>query len=128
MHVEFELIVISLESFWNSKTFKATCCSLWPPASLCLFVSLRAIMVCHKEFQNAGKQPGLQVWRIENLDLKPIPKSQHGSFYSGDAYVLLFTTSAPSYNIHMWLGKLGTHMHSFKECLPFNDFKYKKGL
>ncbi|XP_037537421.1 gelsolin, partial [Nematolebias whitei] len=61
-------------------------------------------MVCHKEFQDAGKQPGLQVWRIESLDLKPIPKTLHGSFYSGDAYVLLFTTAAPSYNIHMWLG------------------------
>ncbi|XP_017286266.1 scinderin like b [Kryptolebias marmoratus] len=61
-------------------------------------------MVCHKEFQDAGKQPGLQVWRIENLDLKPVPKALHGSFYNGDAYLLLFTTSAPSYNIHMWLG------------------------
>ncbi|XP_029309285.1 scinderin like b isoform X2 [Cottoperca gobio] len=61
-------------------------------------------MVSHKEFVGAGKQPGLQVWRIENLDLKPIPKALHGSFYTGDAYLLLFTTSAPSYNIHMWIG------------------------
>ncbi|XP_037131687.1 scinderin like b [Syngnathus acus] len=62
-------------------------------------------MVSHKEFANAGKQPGLQVWRIENLDLKPVPKALHGNFYSGDAYLLLFTTSAPSYSIHMWLGE-----------------------
>uniref|UniRef100_A0A3Q3W7Z0 Macrophage-capping protein n=1 Tax=Mola mola TaxID=94237 RepID=A0A3Q3W7Z0_MOLML len=61
-------------------------------------------MVSHKEFGNAGKQPGLQVWRIENLDLKPVPKNLHGCFYTGDAYLLLYTTSAPSYNIHMWLG------------------------
>ncbi|XP_043988970.1 scinderin like b isoform X1 [Gambusia affinis] len=61
-------------------------------------------MVSHKEFENAGKGPGLQVWRIENMDLKPVPKGLHGSFYTGDAYLLLFTTSAPSYNIHMWLG------------------------
>lgn len=66
---------------------------------------LRAIMVSHKEFVDAGKKPGLQVWRIENLDLKPVPKALHGSFFTGDAYLLLFTTSAPSYNIHMWLGK-----------------------
>ncbi|KAF3858783.1 hypothetical protein F7725_011984 [Dissostichus mawsoni] len=64
----------------------------------------RAVMVSHKEFAAAGKQPGLQVWRIENLDLKPVPKALHGSFFTGDAYLLLFTTSAPSYNIHMWLG------------------------
>lgn len=62
-------------------------------------------MVSHKEFGNAGKQPGLQVWRIENLDLKPVPKNLHGCFYTGDAYLLLYTTSAPSFNIHMWLGK-----------------------
>ncbi|XP_058484497.1 scinderin like b [Solea solea] len=63
-------------------------------------------MVSHKEFVGAGKEPGLKVWRIENLDLKPVPKPLHGSFYTGDAYLLLFTTAAPSYNIHMWLGDL----------------------
>uniref|UniRef100_A0A669BJ08 Scinderin like b n=1 Tax=Oreochromis niloticus TaxID=8128 RepID=A0A669BJ08_ORENI len=61
-------------------------------------------MVSHKEFETAGKKPGLEVWRIENMDLKPVPKALYGSFYTGDAYLLLFTTSAPSYNIHMWLG------------------------
>lgn len=63
-------------------------------------------MVSHKEFVDAGKKPGLQVWRIENLDLKPVPKTLHGNFYTGDAYLLLHTTSAPSYSIHMWLGRL----------------------
>ncbi len=67
-------------------------------------------MVSHKEFMDAGKQPGLQVWRIESMDLKPVPKALYGSFYTGDAYLLLFTTSAPSYNIHMWLGKTRTHI------------------
>uniref|UniRef100_A0A8C5G8P2 Gelsolin-like n=1 Tax=Gouania willdenowi TaxID=441366 RepID=A0A8C5G8P2_GOUWI len=72
-------------------------------ALCCVFT---AIMVTHKEFETAGKVPGLQVWRIENLDLKPIPKNLHGSFFTGDAYILLYTSNAPvpSYNIHMWLG------------------------
>ncbi|XP_064197882.1 scinderin like b [Anguilla rostrata] len=61
-------------------------------------------MVSHKEFQNAGKAAGLQIWRIENMDLKPVPKPLYGNFYTGDAYILLYTTSAPSYYIHMWLG------------------------
>nr|AAH66531.1 Scinderin like b [Danio rerio] len=61
-------------------------------------------MVSHKEFTTAGKVSGLQVWRIENMDLKPVPKNLHGSFFTGDAYILLHTTSAPSYSIHMWLG------------------------
>ncbi|XP_047662468.1 scinderin like b [Tachysurus fulvidraco] len=61
-------------------------------------------MVAHKEFATAGKTAGLQIWRIENLDLKPVPKNLHGNFYVGDAYLLLYTTTAPSYYIHMWLG------------------------
>ncbi|XP_076846634.1 scinderin like a [Brachyhypopomus gauderio] len=61
-------------------------------------------MVVHKEFQTAGKEPGLQVWRVEKMDLKPVPKQLYGNFYTGDAYVLLFTTPAPSYSIHTWLG------------------------
>ncbi|XP_076838410.1 scinderin like b [Brachyhypopomus gauderio] len=62
------------------------------------------IMVVHKEFSSAGKEQGLKIWRIENMDLKPVPKNLHGSFYTGDAYLLMYTTSAPSYYIHMWLG------------------------
>lgn len=38
------------------------------------------------------------------MDLKPVPKQLHGDFFTGDAYVLLFTTPAPSYYVHMWLG------------------------
>uniref|UniRef100_A0A4W4DY27 Macrophage-capping protein n=1 Tax=Electrophorus electricus TaxID=8005 RepID=A0A4W4DY27_ELEEL len=62
------------------------------------------IMVVHKEFQAVGKEPGLKVWRVEKMDLKPVPKQLHGNFYTGDAYVLIFTTPAPSYSIHTWLG------------------------
>lgn len=61
-------------------------------------------MVLHKEFQTAGKVPGLQVWRVEKMDLVPVPKELHGNFYTGDAYILLYTTSGPSYSIHMWQG------------------------
>ncbi|KAI5109285.1 scinderin like a [Silurus meridionalis] len=61
-------------------------------------------MVAHKEFQTAGKKPGLQIWRVEKMDLVPVPKQLYGNFFTGDAYILLFTTPAPSYAIHMWLG------------------------
>uniref|UniRef100_A0A8C2BP13 Scinderin like a n=1 Tax=Cyprinus carpio TaxID=7962 RepID=A0A8C2BP13_CYPCA len=72
--------------------------------SATVFLYVPGIMVFHKEFQNAGKAPGLQIWRIEKMDLKPVPKQLQGNFFTGDAYVVLFTTSAPSYNVHMWLG------------------------
>ncbi|XP_072295610.1 scinderin like a [Eucyclogobius newberryi] len=55
-------------------------------------------------FQDAGKKPGLQVWRVEKMSLNLVPKELHGNFFTGDAYVVLFTTSAPSYNVHSWAG------------------------
>lgn len=61
-------------------------------------------MALHKEFETAGKKAGLQVWRVEKMDLKPVPTEQHGNFYTGDSYIVLFTSPAPSYNVHAWLG------------------------
>ncbi|XP_060886675.1 scinderin like a [Labrus mixtus] len=60
----------------------------------------------HKEFQRAGKKPGLQVWRVEKMDLSPVPDEYHGNFFTGDSYLLLYTTDStrPSYNIHAWHG------------------------
>ncbi|XP_062266337.1 adseverin [Platichthys flesus] len=62
----------------------------------------------HKEFTSAGKATGLQIWRIENLELVPVSESLHGNFYTGDAYVILSTVAQRnsfSYNLHYWLGK-----------------------
>ncbi|CAG5861638.1 unnamed protein product [Menidia menidia] len=58
----------------------------------------------HKEFQTAGKKPGLQIWRVEKMDLKPVPTQLYGDFYTGDAYIVLYTSPAPSYNVHSWIG------------------------
>lgn len=52
----------------------------------------------------AGKQPGLQVWRVENMDLALVPSQLHGDFFTGDSYVLLFTGPGQNYNIHSWIG------------------------
>lgn len=68
-------------------------------------------MVLHKEFLAAGRTAGLQVWRVENLELVPVPQSLHGSFYSGDAYVILNTIRQREsffYHLHYWLGKTTT--------------------
>uniref|UniRef100_A0A7N4NJ50 Scinderin n=1 Tax=Sarcophilus harrisii TaxID=9305 RepID=A0A7N4NJ50_SARHA len=63
----------------------------------------------HKEFARAGLQPGLQVWRIEKMELVPVPPEQYGSFYVGDAYLVLRTRQGSrkdlSYRLHFWLGK-----------------------
>uniref|UniRef100_A0A8D3C7G3 Scinderin like a n=1 Tax=Scophthalmus maximus TaxID=52904 RepID=A0A8D3C7G3_SCOMX len=58
-----------------------------------------------EKFATAGKSPGLQVWRVEKMDLKPVPREFYGEFYTGDSYILLYTTSTPSYNVHTWIGE-----------------------
>ncbi|XP_012691955.2 villin-1 [Clupea harengus] len=52
--------------------------------------------------------PGLQIWRVENMELVPFPSKTYGHFYEGDSYLILFThktSSSFSYDIHYWLGK-----------------------
>ncbi|KAI9123039.1 hypothetical protein K1719_005928 [Acacia pycnantha] len=60
-------------------------------------------------FQGAGQKAGLEIWRIENFNPVPIPKSSYGKFFTGDSYVILKTTASKSgalrHDIHYWLGK-----------------------
>ncbi|XP_024968746.1 villin-2 [Cynara cardunculus var. scolymus] len=60
-------------------------------------------------FQGVGQRVGTEIWRIENFQPVPLPKSSYGRFYSGDSYIVLQTTSGKGgaylYDIHFWLGK-----------------------
>jgi gelsolin len=40
-------------------------------------------------WKDVGKQVGLRVWRIEKFHIVEVPKEQHGSFYTGDSYIVL---------------------------------------
>ncbi|KAG4920986.1 hypothetical protein JHK82_049923 [Glycine max] len=40
-------------------------------------------------FQGAGQKAGLEIWRIENFNPVPVPKSSYGKFFTGDSYVIL---------------------------------------
>lgn len=66
-------------------------------------------MVYHAEFKKAGEKPGLQVWRIEKMDLMPVPENLHGSFYTGDTYIILNTIKqhlgSLQYDLHFWHGE-----------------------
>lgn len=72
-------------------------------------------MVYHPEFEKAGKQTGLQVWRIENMDLVPVPQSLHGGFYTGDTYLILNTIKQKSgnlqYDVHFWIGNTAVNVN-----------------
>uniref|UniRef100_A0A8D2KRB0 Villin-1 n=1 Tax=Varanus komodoensis TaxID=61221 RepID=A0A8D2KRB0_VARKO len=51
--------------------------------------------------------PGLQIWRIENMEMVPVPPKTYGNFYEGDAYIILSTHKTGNnytYDIHFWLG------------------------
>ncbi|KAK8638855.1 hypothetical protein V6N13_137264 [Hibiscus sabdariffa] len=68
-----------------------------------------ASKVLDPAFQGAGQKSGLEIWRIENFQPVPLPKSDYGKFYMGDSYVVLHTTHSKGgsymYDIHFWIGK-----------------------
>ncbi|XP_068594523.1 gelsolin-like [Brachionichthys hirsutus] len=64
-------------------------------------------MVYHPEFENMGQKDGVEAWRVENMELVPVPGRLCGEFYSGDAYLVLRTIETcgrKQYNLHFWLG------------------------
>jgi gelsolin len=57
----------------------------------------------------AGQEVGTEIWRIEKFQVVPWPKTKYGQFFSGDAYIVLYTYKIPDndsfrYNVHFWLG------------------------
>ncbi|XP_040179968.1 gelsolin isoform X1 [Rana temporaria] len=77
-------------------------------AGACCVPRSTEMAVDHPEFEKAGKAPGLQVWRIEKFDLVAVPQNHYGSFFTGDAYIVLNTIKQRSgnlqYDLHYWLG------------------------
>ncbi|KAH9504746.1 hypothetical protein Btru_061855, partial [Bulinus truncatus] len=59
----------------------------------------------------AGKQVGLQIWRIVNFKVTTWPKEDYGKFYDGDSYIVLNTYKDNDqllYDVHFWIGKYST--------------------
>jgi gelsolin len=59
------------------------------------------------EWQTAGKQEGLEIWRIEKFQVKKWPKEEYGKFFDGDSYIVLSTRKVNDkfvWNVHFWLG------------------------
>ncbi|KHJ97717.1 gelsolin repeat protein [Oesophagostomum dentatum] len=59
------------------------------------------------DMRAVGKKEGLEIWRVKNFKLEPIPKEEYGEFYTGDAYVCLLNRGN-EYNVHFWLGEKAT--------------------
>merc|ERR1712188_16650 len=61
----------------------------------------------------AGKEPGLQIWRIVKFQVTEWEKEQYGEFYEGDSYIILNTWTEEDceglkYDVHFWIGKYST--------------------
>ncbi|KHJ97718.1 gelsolin repeat protein [Oesophagostomum dentatum] len=59
------------------------------------------------DMRAVGKKEGLEIWRVKNFKLQPIPEEEYGEFYSGDAYLCL-RRKGSGYNLHFWLGEQAT--------------------
>ncbi|XP_067881020.1 advillin [Heterodontus francisci] len=58
-------------------------------------------------FNAVSNTLGLLIWRIEKLELVPIPRKVYGNFFDGDCYILLLTQRVGSgfkHDIHYWIG------------------------
>jgi gelsolin len=68
-----------------------------------------AAAACEPSWKNAGKVPGLEIWRIEKFKVVAVPRNTYGAFYSGDSYIVLNTykkkdSDALGWDVHFWLG------------------------
>ncbi|XP_063391915.1 gelsolin, cytoplasmic-like isoform X1 [Cydia fagiglandana] len=70
----------------------------------------------HPAFANAGRQAGVEVWRIEDFNPVPVPQKDVGKFYKGDSYIVLKTSADKrnnlSWDIHYWIGSESTQDES----------------
>jgi gelsolin len=69
----------------------------------------KASAMGEKQWEGIGKEPGINIWRIEKFQVVPWPKNEYGSFFNGDTYLILNTykkTGSDSlcWNAHMWVG------------------------
>eukprot|EP01103_Thecamoeba_quadrilineata_P013385 TRINITY_DN3706_c0_g1_i1.p1 TRINITY_DN3706_c0_g1~~TRINITY_DN3706_c0_g1_i1.p1 ORF type:complete len:421 (-),score=105.13 TRINITY_DN3706_c0_g1_i1:21-1283(-) len=70
-----------------------------------------AAKTAEEEWAHAGKQEGLQIWRVEKFHIVPWPREEYGKFYEGDSYIVLKTTKQGNsfkWDIHFWLGEKTT--------------------
>jgi gelsolin len=61
-------------------------------------------------WSGCGKAVGIEIWRIEKFKVVKQDRKNAGTFYEGDAYIVLHTYKHAEsdkllYNVHFWLGK-----------------------
>lgn len=59
-------------------------------------------------WEGCGEKAGIEIWRVEKMEIKKWPEEEYGNFYSGDSYIILNTREESEklvHDIHFWLGK-----------------------
>ena len=61
------------------------------------------------QWDGLGESTGVKAWRIEQFKVVPWPEEKHGSFHTGDSYVVLNSyqeagSDAILHDIHIWIG------------------------
>ncbi|XP_059047290.1 gelsolin, cytoplasmic-like [Achroia grisella] len=66
----------------------------------------------HPAFEDAGANPGIEIWTIDKFEPVAIDTKKYGKFYNGDSYIVLKTSgsnnSTLAYDAHFWLGSKTT--------------------
>ena len=47
--------------------------------------------ILDEKFANVRKTAGIQIWRIEKLEMASVDEKTYGTFYGGDSYIILRT-------------------------------------
>ncbi|XP_013196391.1 gelsolin [Amyelois transitella] len=76
----------------------------------------RAKASTHPAFANAGRQAGVEVWRIKDFNPEVVSQKDVGKLYKGDSYIVLKTTADNrnklSWDIYYWIGSESTQDES----------------
>eukprot|EP00062_Callorhinchus_milii_P023857 gi/632983146/ref/XP_007908502.1/ PREDICTED: villin-1-like [Callorhinchus milii] len=51
---------------------------------------------------------GVRIWRIEKMEMEPVPQASYGNFYEGDCYIVLATRKIARslcHDVYFWLGR-----------------------
>ena len=47
--------------------------------------------ILDEKFKDVKKEAGIQIWRIENMEMAVVKEVDYGVFFSGDSYIILKT-------------------------------------
>ncbi|CAI5517769.1 unnamed protein product, partial [Closterium sp. Naga37s-1] len=75
---------------------------------------------------------GLDIWRLEQGKVVPVPKAEHGKFYTRDIYIVLKTSGSKAaggvtHAVHYWLGKGATPEDASRAALKALDLDIAVG-